>query len=123
MQKQIIVENKTRSLSRPAQVGFCDSFLCRLHGLMFRPHLDVDAGLLLVEARDSRVETSIHMLFLPFDLAVFWINSEMKVVDKVLAKSWRLAYLPKAPARFTLEIHPARMEDYQIGDAVKFKNV
>ncbi|GAB4546523.1 MAG: hypothetical protein Fur002_21640 [Anaerolineales bacterium] len=123
MPKKIQVENKTRPLTKPAQVGFCDSFLCRLRGLMFRPRLDKDDGLLLVEARDSRVETSIHMLFVPFDLAVFWVNSEMKVVDKVLAKSWRLAYLPKAPARFTLEVHPARMEDYQIGDTVEFKNV
>jgi uncharacterized membrane protein (UPF0127 family) len=73
---------------------------------MFRSRLPPDEGLLLVEKRDSRLDTSIHMLFVPFDLAVFWINSDMIVVDKVIAKSWKPAYFPKADAKFTLEIHP-----------------
>ena len=89
---------------------------------MFRPRLDLDDGLLLVEKRNSRLETSIHMFFVPFDLAVIWINSDMTVVDKVLAKSWKPAYLPKADAQYTLEIHPDRWADYEIGDKVEFKN-
>lgn len=90
---------------------------------MFRARLDRDAGLLLAEHRDSRLDTSIHMFFVPFDLAVFWINSEMTVVDKALAKSWRPAYVSKAGARYTLEIHPDRLGDYAVGDQVEFQNV
>ncbi len=89
---------------------------------MFRASLARDEGLLLVEKRDSRLDTSIHMFFVPFDLAIFWVNSEMIVVDKVIAKSWRPAYIPKSDAKFTLEIHPDRIGDYEIGDKVKFKN-
>jgi uncharacterized membrane protein (UPF0127 family) len=89
---------------------------------MFRPSLGVDEGLLLVEKRDSRVDSSIHMIFVPFDLAVFWIDSSMTVVDKVIAKSWKPAYLSKQPARYILEIHPNRWGDYEIGDKVEFKN-
>lgn len=89
---------------------------------MFHSRLSPDDGLLLVEKRDSRLETSIHMFFVSFDLAVFWINSEMIVVDKVIAKSWRPAYFPKADARYTLELHPDRWENYEIGDKVEFKN-
>jgi uncharacterized membrane protein (UPF0127 family) len=122
MPSPIIVANLSQTLSQPARVGYCDSFLCRLRGLMFRPRLDPDDGLLLVEKRDSRLDTSIHMLFVPFDLAVFWINSDMTVVDKVIAKSWRPAYFPGADARYTLEIHPDRWADYEIGDKVEFKN-
>jgi len=122
MPRPIHVHNLTHALSAPAQVGFCDSFLCRLRGLMFRPSLGRDEGLLLVEGRDSRLDSSIHMFFVPFDLAVFWIDSSLTVVDKVIAKSWKPAYLPKAPARYILEIHPDRWEDYQIGDKVEFKN-
>lgn len=118
-----VIHNLTKPIKQPAQVGFCDSFLCRLRGLMFRAQLEHDAGLLLVEKSDSRVNTSIHMFFVPFDLAVFWINSQMTVVDKVIAKSWRPAYFPKADARYTLEIHPDRFGDYEIGDKVEFKNV
>lgn len=123
MPRLITVQNSTRPIANPARAGFCDSFLCRLRGLMFRARLDPDEGLLLVERKDSRLDTSIHMLFVPFDLAVFWINSDMTVVDKVIAKSWRPAYAPKSPARYTLEAHPSRFGEYEIGDKVEFKNV
>lgn len=122
MPHPITIQNLSRILEKPATVGYCDSFTCKLRGLMFRPRLDLDNGLLLVEKRNSRLETSIHMFFVPFDLAVIWINSDMTVVDKVLAKSWKPAYFPKADAQYTLEIHPDRWADYEIGDKVEFKN-
>ncbi|MFM8367630.1 MAG: DUF192 domain-containing protein [Chloroflexota bacterium] len=122
MPHPITVQNLSQKLDKPALVGYCDTFLCKLRGLMFRSRLSPDDGLLLVEKRDSRLDTSIHMLFVPFDLAVFWINSDMTVVDKVIAKSWKPAYFPKADAKFTLEIHPDRWADYEIGDKVEFKN-
>jgi uncharacterized membrane protein (UPF0127 family) len=121
MPNPILVNDLTKPLDSPARVGYCDSFYCRLRGLMFRSHLGRDEGLLLVEKRDSRLETSIHLFFVSFDLAVFWINSEMTVVDKILARSWRPAYLSKAAAKYTLEIHPDRIGDYEIGDRVEFK--
>ncbi len=89
---------------------------------MFRSHLGLDEGLVLVIGRDSRADSSIHMFFVPFDLAVFWINSEMEVVDKVIAKSWRPAYFPAKAARYTLEVHPDRFNDYEIGHKVEFLN-
>lgn len=106
----------------PACVEYCDSFLCRLRGLMFRSHLSRDEGLLLVEKRDSRLDTSIHMLFVNFDIAVFWINSDLFVADKVIARSWRPAYFPKTGAQYTLELHTDRWDDYEIGDRVEFKH-
>ena len=123
MPTPIIINNLNKPIEKSARVGYCDSFLCRLRGLMFRSRLDLDEGLLLVERRDSRLDTSIHMFFVPFDLAVFWINSEMTVVDKVIAKSWRPAYFPKADAKYTLEIHPDRWMDYEIGDKVEFVDI
>jgi uncharacterized membrane protein (UPF0127 family) len=122
MPRPIFVNNLKQSLAQPACVGYCDSFLCRLRGLMFRSRLALDEGLLLVQSRDSRLDSSIHMFFVPFDLAVFWINSKMEVVDKVIAKSWRPAYFPKAEAKYVLEIHPDRFNNYNIGDRVEFKN-
>lgn len=122
MPRIIHVNNLNQTLQAPAHVGYCDSFLCRLRGLMFRFRLSLDDGLLLVQSRDSRLDSSIHMFFVPFDLAVFWINSRMEVVDKVIAKSWRPAYFPKADAKYILEIHPGRIKDYNVGDKVEFKN-
>jgi uncharacterized membrane protein (UPF0127 family) len=123
MPNPIKVLNHDKLISNPATVGYCDSFLCRLKGLMFRSRLGQDDGLLLVEKRDSRIDTSIHMFFVPFDIAVFWINSNLIVVDKVIAKSWRPAYLPKTDAKYTLEVHPDRWGDYEIGNKVELKFV
>lgn len=118
----IFIQNLDKRIKVPAQVKFCDSFACRLRGLMFRSELQKDDGLLLVTERDSRIDSSIHMLFVPFDLAVFWINSRMEVVDKRIARSWRPAYFPAGAARYILEIHPVRIDDYEIGHKVEFKN-
>jgi uncharacterized membrane protein (UPF0127 family) len=89
---------------------------------MFRSHLAPDESLLLVEARDSRIDTSIHMLFVYMDLAVVWINSGNTVVDTVLARAWRPAYTPRQPARYILELAPQRLNEFTIGDRVEFQN-
>ncbi len=87
---------------------------------MFKSHLEKNAGLLLVQNRDSRIDSSIHMLFVFMDLAVIWINSDQIVVDRLLARSWKLAYFPASPARYILEIHPARLDEFHIGDHIEF---
>ena len=89
---------------------------------MFHSNLSADKGLLLVEARESRFDTAIHMLFVFMDLAVIWINSEQVVVDTILARSWRPVYAPRQPARYILEIHPERLNEFKIGDAIEFQN-
>ena len=123
MSHLIFIRNLNQPHLSPARVKYCDSFLCRLRGLTFRNRLDPNDGLLLVQGkRDSRIDSSIHMLFVPFDLNVVWINSGMTVVDKAIAKPWRPAYLSAQPARYVLEIHPIRWDDYQIGDKVEFQD-
>jgi len=123
MSKTVLIVNKDHSLPSPLQAVYCDSFLCRLRGLMFRSHLEAGRGLLLVQGRDSRVDTSIHMLFVYMDLGVIWINTAKAVVDTVLARSWRLAYAPRQAARYILEIAPTRLGEFQIGDHLEFQNV
>ena len=122
MPKNVLIVNRNHPLPSPLRAGYCDSFLCRLRGLMFRSHLDPAEGLLLVEARDNRVDTSIHMLFVGMDLAVIWINTAGVVVDTVLARSWRLFYAPRQAARYILEIAPERLKEFQVGDAIEFQN-
>ena len=122
MPKSISIENKSRRIDGLLQIKFCDTFLSHLRGLTFRSRLAREEGLLLVGTRDSRLDSSIHMLFVSFNLTVVWINSEMKVVDKVLARPWRPAYFSRQPARYVLEVHPERWGDFEIGDRLQFKN-
>jgi uncharacterized membrane protein (UPF0127 family) len=122
MKHYLKIQNHQQHIERPARVRYCDSFMCRLRGFTFRKRIEPDEGLLLVQSRDSRLDTAIHMLFVPFQLAVIWIDSSLTVVDRVLAQPWRLAYLPGRPARYILEIHPGRLEDYRIEDKLEFKH-
>jgi len=68
------------------------------------------------------MDSSIHMLGVRFDLAVFWINSEMTIVDKILAGAGKPAFFPKAPARYVLEVHASRLNDFEIGQSITFQN-
>jgi len=119
----VVVRNLSKGLTRPLQAEYCSSFLCRLRGLTFRRTLPEGESLLLVYHRDSRLDTSIHMLGVPMDLAIAWINSEDVVVDVRLARQWRMMYLPSQPARYVLEMSPARLGDFQVGDRVSFEEV
>ena len=122
MARTISIENLNRTVTSGLRVKYCDTFLTQLRGFTFRSELMKDDGLVLVGKRDSRIDSSIHMFFVSFDLAVIWINSEMQVVDRIVAKSWKPAYFSKCPAKYVLEVHPERWDEFQVGDKVKFKD-
>jgi uncharacterized membrane protein (UPF0127 family) len=103
-----------------ARLRWCASFGCRLRGLMLRRGLAPGEGLALVEARESRLDSSIHMLFMGFPLAVLWLDNELRVVDTRLARPWRPAYLPRKPARYIIEAAPALLDLVSIGDELEF---
>jgi uncharacterized membrane protein (UPF0127 family) len=86
---------------------------------MFRSRLLRQDGLLLASKRESRLDASIHMLFVPFDLAVFWINGAFEVVDKAIARAWHPVYIAAQPARYVLEIHPDFYGAFDVGDHVE----
>lgn len=120
MSKQIKIVNLTRSERVLVDVKFCDDFFSRLKGFTFRKELRDDEGLVLAEKRDSKLDTSIHMLFVWTDLAVFWVNSKMVVVDKKLAKSWHPYYASHSPAQYVVELNPRQMDVFQIDDKLDF---
>ena len=117
----IAIMNVTRPLRSPLWADYCTSFFCRLRGLTFRRSIPSNQGLLLVQPRDSRINSSIHMLGVWMDLAVIWINSENIVVDKKIARSWRPAYIPRLPARYILELSPEWLNQFQIGDQIEIE--
>jgi uncharacterized membrane protein (UPF0127 family) len=123
MSRQVYIQNQNHPLERPLTAIYCESFFSRLRGFTFRHHLALEEGLILVQERASRLDASIHMLAVFTDLAVFWLDETGSVVDTVRAKAWRLAYIPKRPAKFVLEIHPDRADEFQIGDKVTFTDV
>ncbi|MCS6871127.1 MAG: DUF192 domain-containing protein [Anaerolineae bacterium] len=99
-----------------ARAKWCSGFWCKLRGLMFRRSLPESDGLIFVYERESVLETTIHMLFMAFPIAVIWLDAEQRVVDKALAKPWRLAYAPRRAAQYVIEAHPTLLERVQIGE-------
>ena len=121
--KSVEVINSTRPLAYPLVVRYCSSFVCRLRGLMVHKPLSRDDGLLLVQQRDRVIDSSIHMMFVNFDLTVVWINQQGEVVDTVLARRWHPVYFSKRPAQYVLECSAERLAEFTVGDRVKFHEI
>jgi len=119
--QRVKIHNQTHPLPAPILAPYCDTFLSRLRGLMFRKSLAQREGLLLVERAESRVGAAIHMLFMNFDLCVVWINTEMRVVDVQLARKWQPSYTPAQPARYTLETRTEYLLEFHAGDLIRFE--
>lgn len=102
------------------RLRWCASFWCKFRGLMFRAALPEEEGLLFVYTRPSRMDTTIHMFFMRFPIATVWLDAEGVVVDKVLAKPWRPAYAPQAPAQYFIEASPSLLNRVMIGDRLIF---
>lgn len=117
--RKVVIHNLSDNSPNKFKAHYCDSFFSRLRGLTFHAPLLPYEGILLVQDRESRIDTSIHMLGVFFDLAVFWINANYEIVDVKLARSWRLAYFPAAPARYILELDSQYLDSFKVGDRVE----
>lgn len=116
------VYNASRSQLAPIRARYCDSFACQLRGLTFRRSLHDGEGLLLVQKRESRLESAIHMLGMWIDLAVVWIDGNFRVVDVKHARRWCPAYFPAQPARYILETAVDRINDFKVGEYVRIED-
>lgn len=88
---------------------------------MFQKSIGETEAIALVYPRENRMETSIHMLFMNFDIAAIWLNQDHVVVDVALARRWNWYYASALPASIVIEASAARITDFQIGDQVSFK--
>jgi uncharacterized membrane protein (UPF0127 family) len=112
----VAVINRKRAALMAAQVRVCRSFLSRFMGLMMRRRLGEEQGALLVMTTTSRIDSAIHMLFVFFPLAIFWLDEEGMVVSRCLARPWRPVYLPRQPARYVLELSASLFDSAVEGD-------
>jgi hypothetical protein len=120
--KTVEIRNQT-SPGNPSVVKMCDTFFSRLLGLMFSKPLSEEGGIVMDEKTSSKMNSAIHMLFVSYPLAVLWLDPDLVVVDKVLAKPWALAYVPKAPAQWVVELHASRLDDFTVGDQLTLTEV
>jgi len=119
---QVLITNQNRPTNKPLKAQHCASFLGRLRGLMFRKSLDPYEGLLMVQPKSDRIDAAIHMFFMRFDIAVIWADPQFRVVDVQYARRWRPVYAPASAAKYVLETHPDRLDDFKIGDQLFIKH-
>ncbi len=90
---------------------------------MFSKQIPLDQGIILAEKRESRVDTSIHMMFMNFDITALWLDKDLVVVDKVIAKKWAPGYLPRVPAMYVVELHSDQFSNFSVGDQLSLTNL
>lgn len=105
------------------RVRWCESFWCHFRGLMLVPHLPDDEGMLFVTKYEGKAHTTIHMFFMRFSIGVVWLDRQGRVVDTKLAKPWRPAYAPAAPAQYFLEANVSILDHVKVGDVLRFDEI
>ena len=98
------------------KINYMDSFIKRLKGLMFTKQIHENEGALFVNRSENRLDSTIHMFFMNYDIAVFWMNNRNVIVDKMIARKWKPIYYPKTKASKILETHVNNFDRLQIGE-------
>ncbi|HEY61481.1 MAG TPA: hypothetical protein G4N95_02410 [Anaerolineae bacterium] len=118
-------EIKITNLNNPQiadiKVKYCENFLCKMRGLMFYKSVPKSRGLLMVQKRESKMDSAIHMMFVFTNLTIIWLDKKKRVVDTILAKPWMPIYIPKKPALYTLELSEECFSSFNIGDIISFE--
>ncbi|NPA07246.1 MAG: hypothetical protein GXO54_07610 [Chloroflexi bacterium] len=115
------VHNVSRPLPRPLRARWCASWWCRFRGLMGVRALAANEGLLLVWPTASRWGTAVHMFGMRFDLAIVWLDDARHVVDVRRARAWRSVLVPRAAARYVLELRPEWLSSFHVGDVIQWE--
>jgi|SRR3989338_8774582 len=99
---------------KPVNVKLCDTFLKKFKGLMFsfKPR-----NLLFILNKESKLNSSIHMMFVFFPIDVFWLDKDMKVIDfKLNVKPFTFGHSPKAAAKYILETPVRELKELKLND-------
>ena len=87
---------------------YANTFFKRFKGLMGKK--DFENMMLFTNLKDS----SVHTMFMKFEIDVYFINENKIVFDKTSLKPWRF-YRPKNNAKYILETKKDRLK-LKIGD-------
>lgn len=91
-----------------------------LKGLMFEKPEKFDYGLIFDILKESRINASVHMVFVFFPICIVYLNENKRVVDKAILKPFLPNYTPKKSARYFIELPVSKNSMVFIGDYVEF---
>ena len=94
------------------EIIYADTFFKRFKGLMGKK--DFNHVLVFSNLTDS----SIHTMFMRFEIDVYFIDENRRVFDKATLKPWRF-YKPERQAKYIIETRKGMLK-IKIGDYLDF---
>lgn len=94
------------------KIRYAHTFFNRFKGLMLKK--EIDFGLLFYNLKDS----SIHTLFMRFDIDVYFLDKNKVIYEKTTLKPWNF-YKPQKQAKYILETKKNELK-LKIGDKLEF---
>lgn len=107
-----MILNKTTNEIFDIKITKADTFFKRLIGLMGKK--DIDFAMLFVNIKNP----SIHTHFMRFDLDVYFLDKNNRVIDKTTLKPWKF-YRPSKKAEYIMETKKDKLK-IKIGDCLEF---
>jgi len=112
--------NKTSNKKVTGSVRHARTFSQKALGLMFEKREKFNYALVFHLGSESRVHASIHMLFVFFPICAVFLDSERRVVDKVVLSPFQLNYTPKKKAAFIVELPVKKAPLAKAGDILEW---
>ncbi len=94
------------------EIIYANTFFKRFKGLMGKK--DFDHVLIFSNLTDS----SIHTMFMRFEIDVYFVDENRMVLDKVTLKPWKF-YRPKKQAKYIIETKRGKL-NLNTGDKLDF---
>lgn len=102
------------------KVKFASNSWERTKGLMFEDKKKFNYALVFDFPFESKIGTSLHMLFVFFPIDVLFLNKDQKIVDKATLNPFIPNYTPKKAAKFVIEMPKGKTRTAKIGQKVEW---
>jgi len=92
----------------------------RTKGLMFEDKKKFDYALVFEFPRESKLGSSLHMIFVFFPIDVLFLDKNKKVVDKVTLPPFQPNYTPKKAAKYVIEMPNGKAKKVKVGSKIEW---
>ncbi len=89
-------------------------------GLMFSRRLPPKECVILQITKPSRLNSSVHMLFVFQELDIIFLDEDYKIVDMVRLKPFTFLYFPRKAAKYIIETNDKIINKVSIGDTIEW---
>ncbi len=92
----------------------------KLRGLMFEDEKNFNYALIFEFPRETKIGSSLHMIFVFFPVKAVFLNKEKKVIDIVKMDPFNPNYTPKKAAKYVVEMPIKKANKIKEGDKIEW---